>query len=51
MSNVASSVCWKVGLTTQSPLMSPRRTAATGPLNGRPASPTAHAAAFIAGMS
>ena len=51
MSNVASSSSWKVGLTVHSPRMSPSRTLATGPSNGRPASPTAHAAAFIAGMS
>ena len=51
MSNVASSSSWKLGFTTQSEPISPRRTAPTGPSNGSPAIPTASEAAFIAGMS
>ncbi len=51
MSNVASSVSWNVGFTTQSLPIRPSRTDPTGPSNGRPARLTAQAAAFIAGTS
>jgi hypothetical protein len=51
MSNSLSSICWKVGFTTNSPLMQPMRTAAIGPWNGMSEIDTAAEDAMMEMMS